>query len=329
MKKNFKSVKASLIMGILLVSLSAAFITSSSASGLGIFRLTPNLQFSYDPTNAYNIVPADPNGSNIALYIQYQITGIFAETATKRFGTNGINAKVQITVGSVPNYCSVDLPNQDVDIEISNKYVKADPVPMLHVTFSENAPMTQRVGIPIHLKATVSPAFPWSVDLIEEDYSVWVSPAYIPLINVIPTNNFIETSPGEKATVGIECQNQGNQLTEVRYDVIEKPEGWSVGIIASTKISPNAKETVNLDIRPSYAFGWHDEQSDVVIRVQGFYYASESGKMTSSRAYDIIVTVRNKGFSMSGFEPVLLVLVILVLVLIGVFFVIKRWKKTK
>jgi hypothetical protein len=250
-------------MGILLVSLFAAFVPSSSAQGLGLFRLTPQLSLDIKNPNAtVGIVPADPKPTIIELDVNYMITGILSGSAQSRFNSAGIMAQIQISVGDIPDYCNAFVMQQTVQARIRNAFESATPTPNLRVTFLEHAPLMAEVKVPITLTATVAPAFPYSVENIDRTFYVPVAAAYIPIIDAVPKDTFKEVNPGEIAVFEIELENKGNAETEFRFDLSEVPDGWTASIIAQTKIPSatlggNSKKIVRFEIRPPYGFGQH------------------------------------------------------------------------
>lgn len=323
MSKNFKSVKASLIIGILLVSLSAAIVPSSSAKGFGIFELTPYLQFNYDTTNVDNIIPDNPNGSKIDLHIFYQISGLLASFGVKRLAAEQ-KVQINIQIGQIPDYCMASLTQQTVYATPAIDFANGEAGPtQLKVTFTKNAPYPASVNIPIIVTATVAPAFPWSVKPITQTYYITVSAGYLPIIDVTPNPKYLETSPGSLATIGIGCENIGNGETEFRFEIVDMPAGWTAQMIDSKFISANAKESLSLQVRGPIGFGYHDETETITIRVRGIYYA-EAGYTTETDK-EFTVTVRSVGFYASAFDAMIIIVLLVVLVL--VLFYIMQWRK--
>jgi len=330
MKNNFRRIRASLILGILLFSSLAVFTTNGSAAGLGLFNLKSEVTFSYDSSKAYGIIPADQTGATISLYIQYQIQGILSQMAARVYKAYGLEtaAQIEISVGSFPEstYCSASIITQSVQAPIGPSFKPTTVTPAVHVVFLANAPYLAQVNVPVIIKATAPPAFPFRIDPVEKTYYVSVSAAYIPIIDVTPSPIFQETPPGNIAFFNIVCDNKGNGETEFKFDVQNVPEGWSVGIVNSVLVSPNTQKTVSLEIRTPYGFGYHDDQKDITVNVQGFYYAS-SGQTTNSSVYPVRVTVRDRGFYVSGFDAMIIGVIILVIAIVGYFYY--RWRKTK
>ena len=82
MKNNFRTLKASIIMGILLVSVSAAIVPTTSA---GFFvNLSSYMQASFDATN-FSAKPVVPLGEirSLTIYLNYGVNsgGLFKNIA--------------------------------------------------------------------------------------------------------------------------------------------------------------------------------------------------------------------------------------------------------
>jgi len=323
MNKNFKSVKASLIIGILLVSLSAAIVPSSSAAG--IFKQTPYMQFIYDSKNADNIIPDNLNGSKIPITISYKIASMFAGLAVNRLKAQDVQINIQIGHDQLPSYCMASVKPQVIYVTPSIDFVEATTE--LKVTFTKNAPFPASVNIPIIVTASLAPAFPWSVETLTQTYFVTVSAGYIPIIGVTPDPKYLETSPGSIATFGIDCANIGNGETDFQFEVVDVPAGWNAQIVDSKYIPPNSKETLALQVRGPIGFGYHDETETITVKVRGIYYASD-GTYTTETDKEFTVTVRSVGFYASAFDAMIIIFLLVALIIV-VFFIIQWRKKGK
>ncbi len=137
----------------------------------------------------------------------------------------------------------------------------------------------------------------------------------------MPRSTIKEIKPGEIVIFYIDLENLGNAQTEFIFRVTKVPMGWSASIPSNIKVgkrleNQSTKETVELRIQPHFDFGYHNEQEDIRIEVYGKYFASIGGKELRSDPYEIIFTVRSRGFSTPGFEafPFLVALVGVVLI---------------
>jgi len=322
MTKSLKTVKTSIIMGIILVGLFAAMASPTSAQGLGIFAFRPVLSINIDnPEDTAGIIPADPNGKVLEVTVLYQINGLLAQIAAPRLDSAG-DAHISVSLGEYPDYCNIYLLTQDLFIDISHEQTPSDYPIQMRVTFLENAPLLAVVNIPLILDAAVQPAFPYRVEDIKVTKIISVSAAYVPIIDAVPQQTQKEVAPGNIAEFKIDIENKGNAETQFVFELSEVPDGWTASIISQAKISSaalggNAKKTVSLQVRPPYQFGYHDYEEQLTVRVTGYYYADAIGENTSSRPIDVRVLVRNRGFSFQpGWEMALIVIVIIALILL-------------
>ncbi|MCJ7571603.1 MAG: hypothetical protein MUO82_06980, partial [Candidatus Thermoplasmatota archaeon] len=278
MIKNLKTVKTSIVIGVILIGLFATMVPLSSAQGLnlGIFTFNPVLSINIDnPEDTAGIIPADPMGKVVKVTVFYQINGLLAQIAAPRLDNAG-DAHISVSLGEHPAYCNVYLLTQDIFIPISHEQ-KSSEVPIsMRVTFLENAPLLAQVDIPLILTASVQPAFPYRVEDITVTKIVAVSAAYVPIIDAVPQETQKEVAPGDIAEFKIDLENKGNAETQFVFDLTEVPAGWTASIISQVKISSaavggNSKKTVILQVRPPYQFGYHDEEKQITVHIIGYY----------------------------------------------------------
>jgi len=104
------------------------------------------------------------------------------------------------------------------------------------------------------------------------------------------------------------------------------PDGWSASIISNTKVGSRVDgndptRTIQLFVQPPYGFGYHNEREDIKISVRGRYFAGGAGVL-ETEDYEIIFTVRNRGFSTPGFEAAFTLFA-----LVGIALIVKKRKK--
>jgi hypothetical protein len=324
MKDRLRTVKASMIVGLLFISIFIALAPSSSAQEQGLFKFEPYLEMNILNTeDTVGIVPADPIDTTIKLDFRYKIAGILGSWAQNVYERYSVDARLQISLGEIPSYCSAYLFKQSTSVPITTDFLSADDEITMGVRFLKEAPQQQTVSIPVHVKAAPTSAFPFTTLGVEEIFYVPVTPTYIPIIDAYPKKDLLEVAPGEIAVFEIDLENQGNQLTEFRFVDLDFPDGWTAAIVSETKIDSaqlggESKKTVRLQVTPPYNFGYHDEQEQITVTVQGFYFAGTNGQNTSSSPVPIRVIVRNRGFSFQpGVEMAAIIIIIIVLLVLA------------
>jgi len=320
MTKNFRSVKATLIMGILLVSLSAAMVPTTSAGLLYSLQSFVNVDYDVNITN----VPIQPRstGRAIKLDITYGITvsgGIF--NLLGEFLRNlhdGRTVTIEIDPFEYPEWASVSVsswPTATVQRE-----EKLYPV-TLTVKIDEDAPAFGKGDIKI--KVTVPKV--GLIDGIEKEVEIPFSAGYIPLV----THEFLEGNnkiigPMDTAEFPIDIINLGNARTEVIFEIINVPDGWSAIITDDIIIEEGegSRFTIYLAVKPPKTFGYHDDSASIAIRYTP--WMAENPQF-AGEAKPMNVLVESRGFSVVGIEIVILPIIIIVVVLLLLYhFVIKK-----
>jgi len=300
MTKHLRTVKASFVLGILLVSLFVAFIPSTSASVQRGNRV--NVKMDYDPVAASEKIVPLSGEIEIPIYISTKVEGLFANFLTSRF-PSAYTVSVDLSVqGTKPWFTAWISPNVvNPDIGINWRQTNAS----VHISFNENAPAHESAIIDISMHAYVTGGFGRFNDKTTTAQLSFV-PSYLPIIDATPKTTYMEISPGEIGLFDIDLENLGNAETEFLFTVIDVPEGWSANIVSNTKVGSkidgdDPTKTIQLSVQPPFNFGYHNERKDITIGVRGRFYAGASGVLETD-TYEIIFTVQNRGFSTPGFE---------------------------
>jgi len=330
MMNRLKTVKASMIISILLTSMIISIAPSSFAQEDqgGLFRFVPYIDMNVDNIeDTRGILPEDPRGATIIkVDVFYQIQGILAKNCEKLAETYSVQTQINVELGEVPSYCSVSLIDQSTQAYIMSSYEKAVKQIRLAVKFLKDAPNNVDVRIPLTFTSTAVNVLLYQVESETTTKHVIVSPSYIPIIDAYATKELKEVTPGEIAVFDVELVNQGNELTEFRFTDIDAPDGWTAAIRSETKVESataldgESSKIVQLQVTPPYNFGYHDEQEQITITVQGFYFA-KGNENTTSDPIPIRVIVRNRGFSFQpGIEmAAIVILIVVLLVLVFIF----------
>ncbi len=319
MTKHLRVVKTSIVMGILIVSIFASFIPSTSA---GILTTNLDVKMNYDAEAANKKVIPLLGEIIIPIEISIQIKGVFA-TRYEAFLQERTSASVDLSVGSTPSWASALVTPNIVSPQISATW--GDPEEAyVHISFNENAPAHMPLKIVLNMHASV----PGSLGLVKEvDKIAEISftPSYLPIIDATPKTTFKEVSPGEIAEFVIDLKNLGNAETEFMFWTENVPNDWAATIPAS-KIVPSAiggddpTDTVILVVQPPYDFGYHNNKGQITLAIQGHYYAH--GTNLTTPIYKHTFIIQNRGFSTPGFE-----IAFTIVALAGVAFFIRKRRK--
>jgi hypothetical protein len=316
MTKKFRTLKASIVMSILLVSVFAAFIPTTSA------RLFLNLSSYVNVTlgeNESGLKPIVPRGEpgQLTLYVTYGVNkgGALSQALFALFQGRQVNIKLEITDKSP--WCTATLPSDTITTQTSSQEQKRTT--MLTIRVDEDAP-AYGSGI-VKISATVP-----KIGLIEgfsQVFTVEFTPAYLPMISAtLPGGNSKTIGPLDTATFPIEVVNMGNARTTVSFKINNIPEGWVAVVTNEITLdeSQGSSGTAYLTIKPPKGFGYHnDNQGFTVTMIPA--RAEDLRNVGESRT--ITVIVESRGFSTPGFEPILFIGALLAVVLL------MKWKKKK
>ena len=324
MKKTIRTIEVSIIMGILLFSIFAAFIPSASANILPcqpIIKLEP-----VDPEDLNQLVNIK-EPIKIPIKITYTVTGTFSSFAIPIFESRNMVAPISISVSDPGPGISASLDRNVVNPKI--KSGESTDTAILSVTFTEAIIGRFDVPIKVQMNANKVSGLLFYIESKTEVGTVTVAPQYIPIVSVVPRTTVKEVAPGEVTEFLIDLENLGNDITEFVFRMGDLPEGWVANTVPAIKVPSalgggNNKATVTVSVTPPYGFGYHNNDELIKVYVKGQYYAKTTGELLETEEYEIQLQVRNRGFSTPGFEGVFVILT-----LIGVAFIVKKRKKTK
>jgi hypothetical protein len=202
--------------------------------------------------------PLEPNGPPrvITLDVIYQVYRVILGQFILWY-YNFTQQKINVTLEIIekPDYCTANIDNSTLWFPISNTLSVKQTA--LTVSVNENAPAFQlsRVAIRASVNDKLGPfGFFTFINGIETIIHVSFINGYLPLINVTPENDFIETTPGTTVVDPITVENLGNGITLVNIEVISHPMDWSINIASSIIISVNESKVTNLFVCPPLDF---------------------------------------------------------------------------
>ena len=310
MRKNLKTVKATLVMGILLVSVFVAIMPTTSAGILGAFDITQivtvspdvsSIEREYTPTRSY-IIP---------LNMTYSVQCMFPDL-TLPVLENRVNAYIDLRVEAQQSWFTCTIYPNTVRASVTTTGALVDPAPYIRVTVDESAPARTKGSINVHMTCRGQRGFIVS-KLVECETvaNVDFTPAYLPIISVNPQGTFKEINPGELAEVPIEFENLGNAKTVVNMEILNIPAGWAVSIpsqvtLGSKLMGDDPKATVILSVQAPYGFGYHNERESIQVRFTPTYYAEQGGEDVTGMPITETINIQSRGFSTPGFEAIYL-----------------------
>ena len=327
MKKKFKNIKTSLIIGILLASLSVVMFPITPADDGTFVGLSSvvNLEWKNETGQPDPIQPKQ-DLRPYTLVVSYTVTrgGLLGGGLIYSMYA-GRTVDIKLELVNYPDWATVELTKNTVTAHVP-KYIgyESEYEVRIELSLDEDAPAYEQ-GV-IYIRATVPQIGP--IDGMEQTYSLSFKPAYRALISYVPQSNNKIIGPMDTAEFPIDVTNLGNARTkvflEVDYDSL--PDGWSAiindNIVLETGSGSAGK--VYLTVRPPKGFGYHDD--DAVIRVKITPKYADDTNIQGESEY-LTVSVESRGLSIIGIEIMIPILILIFLGVITAHILIKRIKK--
>jgi hypothetical protein len=318
MKKNLRMVKTSLIIGILLLCAIIPFITihdtTASAAKLISFNSYIDLQ--------YNLSALDkPLQIDVAVSIPITVkfwTDIPDVFSKIPFPFNNIilygkpigpEMKIHLEILNAPEWANIYLSSPDV---LTNIPIKKDGAVYLQTDLIIS-PKVEAPAEPQRIDIRVSTETIKRLSNISIEKSIPFTPSFIPTIGIDAENPIRTVGPHESVAFRITIKNSGNKITRVTPKIVGTEDKWTATINPpEAEIQPNQESTFTFSIITPYDFGWHNEYGRFEIDFQSEVYPFIAGSPTHNQS--IYLVVNNHGFSTPGFEFVVLIGAILVII---------------
>jgi hypothetical protein len=312
MTKRFKTVKASIVTGIVFISVIVAVLPTTSA-GL-IFDLQSVLTVSWSANQTQQ--PVVPRGALRALdlSITHTVTrGVFGQGMINVY--KGKTIVITVEIVETPSWCTATIAQGTLSTTVqpdTTTIVKT----ALSLQVADDAPAFG-LGY-IKLKATAKQA--GLIAGFTQEFTLTFVPDYKPLIQpAYPETNTKKIGPLDTAVFPIQVTNLGNARTVVLLTVVNAPADWNA-IITDQLILEEGKgssSTAYLVIKPPKGFGYHNDERTITISMQPVKYDdySKKGEITTAS-----FLVESRGFSTPGFESIAFIGALAVVLLIITFY---------
>ena len=328
MTKNFRAVKASIIMCILVFSTIAVFIGGASGedttTALGDdpdpkwFSFNSYIDIEYDATPLNENLEIDQS-INVPLTIKYstdvpenflQLMPDFLWQIKNLilFGsTIGPMQKLHLEIADQPDWANIYISQPDMFVAIPIGTEVKTVTTSLIISPREEAPA---VSHRIDLKATCDTI--GRINGVTYQESVEFTPSFVPTIQITPENPTRTVSPQEAVNFKITIENNANKKTRVTPELVNPDSKWTSTINPPFHdIQPGGKEEFTFSIYAPYDFGWHNEIRSFQIDFTAKIFPLRDDAPVGG-PYSIYLRVNNHGFSVPGFEvlPLLAAIVI-------------------
>jgi hypothetical protein len=295
MTKRFNTVKASIVTGIVLVSVIVAVLPTTSAGPL--FNLQSVLNVTWGNETQQPVVPRGAL-RQLDITITHTVThGVLGKVLLELYASTNVIINLEITDKS--SWVTATLSQSSLTTPITPDKTTT-VITKLSLSVADNAPAFE-LGY-VTIKATAQ-----QIALIkgyEKEFSLNFVADYKPLIKPsFQDTNTKEIGPMDTATFPINIENLGNARTIVYLNVMNVPKDW-VAIVTSQitlEEATGSTGTAYLVIKPPKGFGYHDDQKTITISMQPVQAdrPTNMGVIT----YETVL-VQSRGFSTPGFEAI-------------------------
>jgi hypothetical protein len=295
MTKRFKTVKASIVIGILLVSVIVAVLPTTSAGPL--FNLQSTLNISWGNETGDPVVPRGEL-RQLDLSVTHMVTrGAFGQVLLQLYSNTLIT--IDLAVTNTPSWCTAVLSQGTISTTVipdqsTTKFTQ------LSLQVADNAP-AYGLGY-VTIKATARKI--GFIQGYEQEFTLSFIPDYKPLIKPsLPETNSKEIGPMDTAVFPVTIENLGNARTVVLLNVVSVPKDWNAIITSQVTLEEGAGSTgtAYLVVKPPKGFGYHYDEQTIKISMQPV--KADNFNKKGEITYESFL-VQSRGFSTPGFEAI-------------------------
>ncbi len=321
MRKNFRTVKASLIISIVLFSTLFAITPTSSAK---LITYEAVLEMDYDES-AVNEAVFQPDGPPVSIPISLrfkaEVPPAFLSSIPLRilFLQTFIitSAQIRLSVINNPDWAAISITNPTPYVEIDSEFATTQT--SIVIAAHDDAPAE---GFSLKIKAETDQLLNKHVPAKEAYMDIVFQPGYIPLIDVYTEDPSRVVGPQETVTFPVRITNLGNKQTIVTAKIIDYPENWSPLLSQAQIIIPSAEGAgennvgyLSFSITPPYDLGWHNDLETITLEFTPEFSPPQANRSRFvGTSVPFQVTIRSRGFSTPGFETVGLLFAAVILI---------------
>lgn len=330
MTKNFRSLKTTLLIGLLLISIFAAMAPSASAGK--IVKLSSVVNVEWGDQFDEPIVPRQ-DLVKLDLNVEYKITKgwILAGFVYNFLAEKQVDIKLEIV--DSPPWCECSLTQGTLTTSLPKDINESQNLSTkLVVSVNPDAPAFVQGSIKIN--ASVEPikglfGFRDIIDGYSKEFDISLQPGYLPLFSAEPSiNGTLEIPPYNETIIPINITNDGNAKTTIFAEIVEAPENWTVSIQNITLEAFGATGKTNLKVFADHKF----DVETIKIKFTPAYFDDSS---LNGSAEIITLSFENDGSYVEEDEKLeidstmLIVILTVILAIILIIAVISKLRKSK
>lgn len=260
---------------------------NNKSLGLGrYFSLDGHIIITYNTTAFHEPIIPLTGEHACEINVSYKVTGILANVIT-RLLMGRIDMVIDLSVEDVPEYATARVTPNVINPVISPMWDSEQCY--VHISVNENAPAYKTSFFT--LKAT-SASIKGPLGLFtlihdtEQVQGMAFVPAYLPIIDIVPEADSLETPPGKISQLDITMENLGNGLTIIDSKILNFPSEEWWGYIPETILDIGESKVVSLLLLAPENYSGHDQ---IEIVSTGRYYFYDPYNSTDSYSWNLTV----------------------------------------
>jgi len=315
---KMRAIKTYLLLGIIFISVIIAFLPTVSGAPFDrlnkAYALYSQIQVDYDKhATEEPFLPIDMV-QEIPLTVNYRVVGVYADQITPVYVEDGIYNYIYLYVEETPEWCTVSLMPSFLIMPALSDWTSINS--SLIVKVNENA-LAYSEGT-IKLRIEVDKMGAVNGGTFYQD--IPFKPGYLPFLKVNALNG--ETAligPGDTATFNIGVENLGNGKTQIESRIFALPKGWTATITSNAILESGIserfqKKTIRLVIKPPIDFGYHNDREIITVAITPSFFENIS---LAGEEYQLSFIVQSRGFSTPGFEILLVITAVAIVLIVG------------
>ena len=326
MSEKFKAIKATLLVGIFLLSALLVVAPSSTAADTketGLINLSSSVSVNWSSDKSEEVIEPRGTPQKLQISVKYYVAsggtlGGFDELAERAYYGSHIYVHLELIKEEQYDWLEASLSDYDPDFIIGDHLPETKTVE-LTVTLDEDAPgyLTGEIKIKATVK-TLSKLIVPNLIGFEKTFGLKFTPAYRALVDPqVQGSNTKVIGPTDTAVFPIDVENKGNERTTVFFTIDNVPSGWTAIISDSITLDVNEKSTVYLSVQPPKGFGYHYDIETISVTVT----PARANKLTETGASrPVTVQIESRGLSFVGAEVILLPIILILAVAIILFY---------
>ncbi len=301
----------------LLLILLLNFIPTSSAGFMDEwYECEPIIDIVYNDEDVNDPIMPYSEPKVFPIKVKIKIKGPLQHIVSdpKRYGSNEFF--IDLYMEECPEWCKATIFPPLIKMNVSQNFQSADVD--VAITLDKDAPAFEKSELKIRV---VSRPMGNKAYVVPEGNKTLTIPFYVGYVPFLAINeiegNHKVIGPNEMANFPLEIINLGNDATDIKTDFLTVPEGWNVEVIElltlDQYLGKSYKKTLNLAIKPPDSFGYHEDREVIEISITP---SSNKDSNMTGESYILSFVVHSRGFSTPGFEGILVILSIIIVLFI-------------